>query len=60
MAALFGGFELLAVELAGIDFVVVEGLERRGMAPGIDRADILIRVEPRLAQPVSREEMSRS
>jgi hypothetical protein len=51
VAALFGGFELLAVEFAGIDLVVVEGLEGRGMAAGIDRPDIPVWVEPALRSP---------
>ena len=55
VAALLGGFELLAVELTGIDLVVVKRLKRRGMAPGKDSADILVGVEPGLAQSVGRE-----
>jgi len=59
MAALRGGFELLAVQLAGIDFMVVERFERRGMAAGKDRADVFVGVEPGLAQPIGWEQMAR-
>ncbi len=38
MVALLGRFELLAVELSGIDLVVVERLEGGGMAAGVDGA----------------------
>ena len=49
---------MLTVKLAGVDFVVVKRLERRGMAPGINRADVLVRVEIGLAQPIGREQMT--
>ena len=59
VAALRGGFELLAVQLAGIDFMVVERFERRGMAARKDRADVFVGVEPGLAQPIGWEQMAR-
>ena len=55
MAALLGRFELLAIQLSGVDFVVVERLEGGGMAAGEDRPDVFIGVEPGLAQSIGRE-----
>src|SRR5215469_6882746 len=59
MTALLGAFELLAVELAGIHLVVVERFERGRMASGIERPDVLVRVQSRLAQTVNRKQMPR-
>src|SRR6516164_5270898 len=39
--------------------MVVERLERRGMAAGKDRADVLVGVEPGLAQTIGWEQMAR-
>ncbi len=58
MAALGGRFELFAVQFAGVDLVIINGLERRRVAAGVDRLDILVGIEPGLAQPIGREQMA--
>ena len=58
MAALRGRLELFAVQLAGVDLVIINGLERRRVAAGVDRLDILVGIEPGLAQPIGREQMA--
>jgi hypothetical protein len=45
MAALFGGFELLAIQFAGVDLMVIERFERRGMTAGEQRLDVLVGID---------------
>ena len=45
MTALSRGLELFAVQFGGVDLVVVERFERRRVAAGIDRRNVLIRIK---------------
>src|SRR5579875_571136 len=48
----------LTVELARVDFLVLDRLERGRMAPGVDSPDARVRVDPVFPQRVCGEEVT--
>jgi hypothetical protein len=53
-----GGENGLAFHLAGLDFMVAQGLKAGGMRTGVERHDALVRIDAGLLQREGREEVA--